>query len=127
MSHETVMGSSPRWRGRRRPNFADAMRVGLIPALAGTTDSFHSSSVIVRAHPRVGGDDTARLGQLCRTTVNLLHFACSAVLAGVAPATTHRVAGGRCERTPHEGDAIQVDRLPIVLVDAEVQPLIALR
>ena len=50
-------GSSPRWRGRRRPRQGRDLRPGLIPALAGTTLGRTHPGAPVAAHPRAGGDD----------------------------------------------------------------------
>lgn len=57
--------------------------------------------------------------------VKLLHFACVAVLAGVAPPLAHRALAGWGGGTSDEVHSVKVDRFPVVLVDAEVEALVA--
>jgi hypothetical protein len=56
---------------------------------------------------------------------NLLHFAGVAVLAGTAPAFAHGALGCRGKGAPDEVDAVVVHGFPVVLVDAEVEALVA--
>ena len=51
-------GSSPRGRGKRRPNRQTGLPLGLIPAWAGKTQVQSSPNPIPSAHPRVGGENT---------------------------------------------------------------------
>ena len=52
-------GSSPRWRGRLHLRTTKQWSMGLIPALAGTTQRPPPRGKVSRAHPRAGGDDLA--------------------------------------------------------------------
>ena len=58
-----ILGSSPRWRGRRSGINSPPSVLGLIPALAGTTTTRRTGRATAGAHPRVGGDDR-RVGLL---------------------------------------------------------------
>ena len=51
-----VWGSSPRMRGAPRQFFQVGMRVGIIPAYAGSTDAYQSMGAFGRDHPRVCGE-----------------------------------------------------------------------
>ena len=50
-------GSSPRGRGKLPGHAHDRALVGLIPAWAGKTFTFGIGSQVIRAHPRVGGEN----------------------------------------------------------------------
>ena len=55
------LGSSPRGRGKRGETLAGAGLIGLIPAWAGKTRPRREGSSGPRAHPRVGGENAARV------------------------------------------------------------------
>ena len=50
-------GSSPRVRGKHVPNLAQAGNQGLIPACAGKTITSFPTAALLRAHPRVCGEN----------------------------------------------------------------------
>ena len=54
-------GSSPRGRGKRAPGRGCRHRRGLIPAWAGKTSRSRAGTHTPWAHPRVGGENSARL------------------------------------------------------------------
>ena len=55
-------GSSPRMRGKRNHRLANANRAGLIPAYAGKTVQGGNTGGLMRAHPRVCGENFLTLG-----------------------------------------------------------------
>ena len=62
-----ITGSSPRGRGKRvLPGFAPAWR-GLIPAWAGKTSCHVVLLSVAGAHPRVGGENSSRMGRRLAT------------------------------------------------------------
>ena len=54
----SVLGSSPRVRGKHGREPADRRRPGLIPARAGKTEGEHHAAVLEQAHPRACGENT---------------------------------------------------------------------
>ena len=53
----TLHGSSPRGRGKRNDDLADAGGARLIPAWAGKTERSWAARELAWAHPRVGGEN----------------------------------------------------------------------
>ena len=60
-------GSSPRWRGARRRLRPRLHRLGLIPALAGSTSSPCVMKPPAGAHPRAGGEHASAAVTMGRT------------------------------------------------------------
>ena len=52
-----IVGSSPRWRGKRPPARSEIKNGGLIPALAGKTPNASFVANRSAAHPRAGGEN----------------------------------------------------------------------
>ena len=50
-------GSSPRMRGKRQSTRENTVLWGLIPAYAGKTNPAQSTGIVMRAHPRVCGEN----------------------------------------------------------------------
>ena len=55
-----AIGSSPRGRGKRTLRVRDSGEFGLIPARAGKTPAIVLPVVMWRAHPRAGGENSAK-------------------------------------------------------------------
>ncbi len=104
-------GSSPRWRGRHHDAVTMGNRIGLIPALAGTTPSREPPSPTRWAHPRAGGDDDSYgeavvkgAGSSPRWRGRLDRFVDRRAAPGLIPAlagTTGTAPAGFCRTRAH--------------------------
>ena len=108
-SDETLSGSSPRGRGKRRRGPAVRRPAGLIPARAGKT--WRSRRALARrwVHPRAGGENhcaasqiSASRGSSPRGRGKPGHDACGGAAAGLIPARAGKTtATTRCRSTAH--------------------------
>ena len=144
-SNGATMGSPPRARGRPCARRARAHRPGLTPACAGTSSPTNWSLAVSGAHPRVRGDvrgsnldaqlqmgspPRARgrhLPTRARTEYeesNPSQPACLTDLASPAPACPHRRLRLTSFRSADESYTIEINRLPVMSMNSEVQALI---
>ena len=105
--HSASAGSSPRWRGQPIVQCASQFRAGLIPALAGTTVHPDATLRVLRAHPRVGGDDPFRFRFWFsaegssprwrgRHRLGSCRGSCRGLIPALAGTTTGRCRGDAC-------------------------------